>query len=97
MFAADIADPGTARVLVAVAVVLALLGVLLAAVTVWFWQRTKPLHPALRRLDVMGSKRWHQAADEERRAALERARPASAVDDEPGSVKEAETEESVDG
>lgn len=58
---------------------LLLAGLVLSWVTIRWWRGTKPEPPALAPLEVMGDRKWRQAADGERRRLIEDHRPDGAV------------------
>ncbi len=62
-------DSSTRRVNLAIAGLVAL-GVLVAALTVWFWLATKPIPPALEALDAMSKRRWLKSSHARREAVL---------------------------
>ena len=71
-------DPENARTILLSAMGLVLLGVLIAAGTVWWWRSSEVEHPALGPLEVMGSRSWWKGDYTSRRRRLEAARPAGA-------------------
>lgn len=78
LFAADFSDPGRARLLIVAAVLLALLGVLTAVATVWWWRTSRADHPSLGPLEVMGQRQWQRSGDIDQAHLLDLARPAGA-------------------
>lgn len=79
LIASQITDPGNARTMYLAAAGLALLGVTIAAITVWWWRSSAVDHPTLAPLEVMGLRRWLGATYTERQRLLEEARPAGAL------------------
>ena len=86
-------DPENARVILLSAGGLVLLGVLIAAGTVWWWRSSEVEHPALGPLEVMGSRSWWKGDYALRRRRLEEARPAGA---DPTDAPATSTSEPVD-
>ena len=78
LLAADFSDPGRARLLFAAAAALALLGVITAVATAWWWRRTRIDHPALGPLELMGQRQWRRSGDVDQAQSLDRARPVGA-------------------
>lgn len=80
-------DTASARIVAAVVIGLVVLGVVLAVVTVWFWRTTRPDHPVLLRLEVLGGRRARRSSPTERGALLDaaggRAVRSAARTDEP--------------
>ena len=70
-------DPENARIIQFMAGGLALVAVLVAVGTVWWWRSTKVEHPALGPLEVMGSRSWWKGDYTTRRSRLEAVRPAA--------------------
>lgn len=60
-------DPSNQRIVNALVVGLVLVGLLVIAVTVWFWRSTRPDHLALARLERMGGRRFRRLSDDEAR------------------------------
>jgi hypothetical protein len=60
-------DPSSQRVVNAVVVGLVLAGLIVIAVTVWFWRSTRPDHEALGRLELMSGRRFGRLSDDEAR------------------------------
>lgn len=71
-------DPENARIILLSAVGLVVLGLLIAAGTVWWWRSSEVEHPALGPLEVMGSRSWWKGDYALRRRRLEAARPDGA-------------------
>jgi hypothetical protein len=76
--AADLSDANADRIIYLVAAGLVLLGIVLAAATVWWWRSTRPEHPSLGPLEVMGEKRFRHSSDVERRQIIANSRPPGA-------------------
>ena len=57
-----------------VGVLLIAVGVVLAAVTVWFWRTAQPHDPVLGALRIMGDKQFRSADDVARKEMLRQAR-----------------------
>ena len=76
--AADLSDANADRIIYLVAAGLVLLGIALAAATVWWWRSTRPEHPSLGPLEVMGEKRFRRSGDAERRQIIANSRPPGA-------------------
>ena len=57
-----------------VGVLLIAVGVVLAAVTVWFWRTARPHDPVLGALRIMGDKQFRSADDIARKEMLRQAR-----------------------
>ena len=72
--AADIDDDSTTRRIQLVAGGLAVLGVALAGVTIWFWRSTRPDPEPLAPLELMGTRKWRRADPIERRHLLDEVR-----------------------
>ena len=53
---------------------LLLLGLALLIATVWWWRATRPEHPVLAPLEVMGERRWSKSGGDERRRLIEESR-----------------------
>lgn len=71
-------DPENARIILLSAAGLVVLGLLIAAGTVWWWRSNEVEHPALGPLEVMGSRSWWKGDYTSRRRRLEAARPEGA-------------------
>ncbi len=71
-------DPQNARTILLSAAGLVLVGVLIAAGTVWWWRSSEVEHPALGPLEVMSSRSWWKGDYTSRRRRLEAARPEGA-------------------
>lgn len=88
VLSADIADPETARVIILAAAGLAMLGLIVALTTVWWWRRTRSEHPVLAPLAAMGERRWQRVDPAEQQRLLHqlRGREAAGADaaDNPG-------------
>ena len=76
--AADLSDANADRIIYLVAAGLVLLGIGLAVATVWWWRSTRPEHPSLGPLEVMGEKRFRRSGDAERRQIIANSRPPGA-------------------
>ena len=86
-------DPENARIILLSAAGLAVLGLLIAAATVWWWRSSEIEHPALGPLEVMGSRSWWKGDFTSRRRELEAARPEGA---EPADPPATSTSDPVD-
>ena len=71
-------DPENARIILLSAAGLVVLGLLIAAGTVWWWRSSEVEHPALGPLEVMSSRSWWKGDYTSRRRRLEAARPEGA-------------------
>ena len=73
-------DPENARIILLSAAGLVILGLLIAAGTVWWWRSSEVEHPALGPLEVMSSRSWWQGdyASRRRRASFSRTIRSSA-------------------
>ena len=71
-------DPENARIILLSAAGLVILGLLIAAGTVWWWRSSEVEHPALGPLEVMSSRSWWQGDYAARRRSIENARPEGA-------------------
>lgn len=76
--AGDVGDPASTRRAYLIAAAMAASGVVLLAVTVWFWRTTRPENPVLGPLEVMGERRWRSADPISRMRSLDAARPDGA-------------------
>lgn len=76
--AADLSDANADRIIYLVAAGLVLLGLALAVATVWWWRSTRPEHPALGPLEMMGERRFRRSSDAERRQIIANSRPPGA-------------------
>lgn len=88
-------DPENARTILLMAGGLVLLGLLVAAGTVWWWRSTEVEHPALGPLEVMSTRQWWNGDYTARHRRLEAARPvgaevAAAPADEPVDLQAVE-------
>jgi hypothetical protein len=59
---------------VAVGVALIVVGLVLLAVTVWFWRESRPDNPVLGPLEVIGEKAFKDADEATRKEMLRKAR-----------------------
>jgi len=59
---------------VAVGIALVVVGIVLLAVTLWFWRESRPDNPVLGPLEVMGDKAFKEADDAARKEMLRKAR-----------------------
>lgn len=75
LLAADLSDASADRRIYLAAAGLALLGLVMALATAWWWRATRPDHPSLGPLEVMSRSRFATLSDSEQRAALDAARP----------------------
>ena len=71
-------DPENARIILLSAAGLVILGLLIAAGTVWWWRSSEVEHPALGPLEVMSSRSWWKGDYAARRRSIEDARPEGA-------------------
>jgi hypothetical protein len=79
MTAADVVSDTAKTVTVLVVVgALVVAGVVVLAVTAWFWRASRPDHPVLAPLELMGGRRFHRAGATERALLLDAARPEGA-------------------
>jgi hypothetical protein len=76
--AADLSDANADRIIYLVAAGLVVLGIALAVFTVWWWRSTRPEHPSLGPLEVMGEKRFRRSGAAERRQIIANSRPPGA-------------------
>lgn len=74
----SVSDTESTRTILLVVGGLVAMGVLLAVVTVWFWRSTRPDHPALAPLEVMGDRRFAARSAFEQRQILDQVRPEGA-------------------
>lgn len=82
----SVGDSGATTTVRLVVAALAVLGVLLALFTVWFWRATRPEHTALGPLEVMGERRFARLGALERQQRLDAARPEGAEPERARSV-----------
>jgi hypothetical protein len=59
---------------VAVGIALVVVGIVLLAVTLWFWRESRPDNPVLGPLEVMGDKAFKEADEAARKEMLRKAR-----------------------
>lgn len=71
-----VSDPERTRVITIAIVAMVVAGVVVLAVTVWFWRSTRPEPAALAPLEVMGQRSFVRADHDEQQRLLERARPS---------------------
>lgn len=71
-------DPENTRTVLLMVALLALAGVVLLAVTIWFWRTSRPEHPSLGPLEVMGTRRFWRSSATDQVAQLDQARPDGA-------------------
>lgn len=71
-------DPENARIILLSAAGLVVMGLLIAAGTVWWWRSSEVEHPALGPLEVMSSRSWWKGDYASRRRRLEEVRPEGA-------------------
>lgn len=71
-----VSDPERTRVITIAIVVMVVAGVLVLAVTVWFWRSTRPEPSALAPLEVMGERSFVRADHDEQQRRLDKVRPA---------------------
>jgi hypothetical protein len=76
--AADLSDANADRIIYLVAAGLVVIGIALAVFTVWWWRSTRPEHPSLGPLEVMGETRFRRSGDVERRQIIANSRPPGA-------------------
>jgi hypothetical protein len=57
-----------------VGIALVVVGIVLLAVTLWFWRESRPDNPVLGPLEVMGDKAFKEADDAARKEMLRKAR-----------------------
>ena len=58
----------------AVGIALVIMGIVVAAVTLWFWREARPDDPVLGPLEVIGERTFKEADEATRKAMLQRAR-----------------------
>ncbi|MEN9286708.1 MAG: hypothetical protein RIS39_700 [Actinomycetota bacterium] len=58
----------------AVGIALVVVGIVLLAVTLWFWRESRPDNPVLGPLEVMGDKAFKEADEAARKEMLRKAR-----------------------
>lgn len=58
----------------AVGIALVVVGIVLLAVTLWFWRESQPDNPVLGPLEVMGDKAFKEADEAARKEMLRKAR-----------------------
>ena len=83
-------DPENARIILISAAGLVVLGLLVAAGTVWWWRSSEVEHPALGPLEVMGSRSWWKGDYASRSRRVEGARPDGAEPTDPRSTAPSE-------
>ena len=76
--AETVGDPESERVVLLVVIGFVALGVVLLAVTAWFWRSTKPEPVALAPLEVMGVRRFTELSAWEQQERLDAVRPPGA-------------------
>ncbi len=84
-----VSDPERTRVITIAIVAMVVAGVLVLAVTVWFWRSTRPEPPALAPLEVMGERGFVRADHDEQQRRLDKARPPGGeaeADGEPAAI-----------
>jgi hypothetical protein len=86
LLGASFDDPENARIILLSAGALVVLGLLIAAGTVWWWRSSEIEHPALGPLEVMSSRSWWKGDYTSRRRRLEAARPEGAEPVDPPAV-----------
>jgi len=59
---------------VAVGIALVVVGIVLLAVTLWFWRESRPDNPVLGPLEVMGDRAFKEADEAARKEMLRKAR-----------------------
>jgi hypothetical protein len=69
-----ISDPANERIVRFAVAGLVVLGVVVVAVTVWFWRSTKPEPVALAPLEAMSRRHFDRLSEEQQRARLEAVR-----------------------
>lgn len=78
MFAAELTEAEASLRVSLAAGGLALLGVALLALTIWWWRNTRPEPPALGPLEVMSERRWAKSRDTDRSRLIDGHRPHGA-------------------
>lgn len=73
-----VTDAESSRAILVVVICLVVLGLVLSAITAWFWNTTRPDHPALGPLEVMGDRGFENLSTFEQRQRLDAARPTEA-------------------
>jgi hypothetical protein len=76
--AVSVSDTESTRTILLVVAGLVVMGLLLTAVTVWFWRSTRPDHPVLAPLEVMGDRGFVAKSAFEQRQVLDSVRPEGA-------------------
>lgn len=76
--AVSVSDTESTRAILLVVAGLVVMGLLLTAVTVWFWRSTRPDHPVLAPLEVMGDRGFVAKSAFEQRQVLDSVRPEGA-------------------
>jgi hypothetical protein len=76
--AQSVSDDESTRTILLVVGGLVAMGVLLTVVTVWFWRSTRPDHPVLAPLEIMGDRRFVAKSAFEQRQLLDGVRPEGA-------------------
>lgn len=76
--ATAVGDPGRTRIVQGAIVVLVLVGLALAFTAVWLFRVTRPDHPVLVPLELMGQRSWRRADPVFQRRLLDEARPEGA-------------------
>ena len=79
LLADSVNDPDSTRKVYLLAGGLALLGIALVAITVWFWRSTRHDPELLAPLEVIGGRRFRRLEDNAQQAVLDDARPATAT------------------
>lgn len=98
MLAANFSDPENARTIYLAAGGLVVLAAALVAGTVWWWRSSGVEHPVLGPLELMGTKPFLLADDDERRDIIESGRPfADAPSDDKLVLRESLTDVFPDG
>ncbi len=94
VLADSINDASSTRKVYLLAIGLALLGVILIVITVWFWRTTRHDPEVLGPLEAMGTRRFRSVDDGSKQQLLDSARPAEAQPMKWGVVRGAATEQS---
>lgn len=76
---ASVGDPEGTRTIAIIVAVLAVVGVVLIVVAIWFFRSTRPDPELLAPLEVMGDEKWRRSGTNKRRARLDDVRPAGEV------------------